>query len=98
MKTFLAAALLIVGLVAPAEAQSPPAAKPEGEMRYALYVTLAPAWFDPGEITGGFLTPFWVPYALHDAMVKPMPGNLMAPSLAASWTVSPDGKAYEFKL
>ena len=28
-------------------------AKPEGEMRFALYVTLAPAWLDPGEATRG---------------------------------------------
>jgi peptide/nickel transport system substrate-binding protein len=72
-------------------------AKPEGEMRWALYVTLAPAWFDPAE-TAGQLTPFWVLYAIHDALVKPMPGNLSAPSLAESWTVSADGRAYEFKL
>jgi peptide/nickel transport system substrate-binding protein len=36
-------------------------------------------------------------YAMHDALVKPMPGNLMAPSLAESWTVSSDQKTYEFK-
>ena len=35
---------------------------------------------------------------MHDALVKPMPGNLMAPSLAESWTVSADQKTYEFKL
>jgi peptide/nickel transport system substrate-binding protein len=46
----------------------------------------------------GLITPFWVLYAIHDAVVKPMPGNLMAPSLAESWTVSPDQRAYEFKL
>ena len=93
-------AVLIVGLVANAVAQPRPAnaPKPEGEMRWALYVTLAPAWFDPGEITGGFLTPFWVLYAMHDALVKPMPGNLMAPSLAESWTMTADQKTYEFKL
>jgi len=73
-------------------------AKPEGEMRFALYVTLAPAWFDPGEATPGFVTPFWVMYALHDALVKPMPGNRMAPSLAESWTESPDKLSYEFTL
>ena len=85
--------LSVCGLVDDAQAQ----AKPEGEMRWALYVTLAPAWFDPAE-TQGQLTPFWVLYALHDALVKPMPGNHMTPSLAESWTVSPDGRAYEFKL
>ena len=72
-------------------------AKPEGEMRWALYVTMSPVWFDPGEVIGQ-LTPFWILYALHDALVKPMPGNLMTPSLAESWTMSPDGRAYEFKL
>jgi peptide/nickel transport system substrate-binding protein len=71
--------------------------KPEGEMRWALYVTLSPLWFDPAEVSG-FLTPFWVLYGLHDALVKPMPGNLMAPSLAESWTVSADQRVYEFKL
>src|SRR4029078_3126623 len=58
---------------------------------------LPPEWFDPGDVSGQ-LTPFWVLYALHDALVKPMPGNLMAPSLAESWTVSTDQKTYEFKL
>jgi len=42
------------GAVAPASAQS----KPEGEMRFALYVTLAPVWFDPGESVVGVITPF----------------------------------------
>ena len=72
--------------------------KPEGEMRYALYVTLAPAWFDPGESAVGVLTPFWVLYALHDALVKPMPGTRQAPSLAESWTVSEDQRVYDFTL
>ena len=37
-------ALLGGGLMGVAAAQ----AKPEGEMRWALYVTIAPAWLDPG--------------------------------------------------
>src|SRR5262249_28085861 len=78
---------------APARAQ----AKPEGEVRWARNVTSPPAWFDPGEVAG-IITPFWVLYALHDALVKPMPGNLMTPSLAESWTVSADQRTYEFKL
>jgi peptide/nickel transport system substrate-binding protein len=80
-------------LVVRAAAQS----EPEGEMRWALYVTIPAAWLDPGENVG-VITPFWVLYALYDAVVKPMPGNLMAPSLAESWTVSPDHRTYEFKL
>ena len=71
--------------------------RPEGEMRWALYVTLSPVWFDPAEVSGQ-ITPFWVLYAIHDALVKPMPGNLMSPSLAESWTVSADQRIYEFKL
>ncbi len=89
----LAAAMTVANPV-PATAQT----KPEGEMRYALYVTLAPAWLDPGESVVGVLTPFWVLYALHDALVKPMPGNRMAPSLAESWTVSEDQHVYDFTL
>jgi peptide/nickel transport system substrate-binding protein len=62
-----------------------------------VYVTLSPQWFDPAEVIG-VLTPFWVMYALHDAVVKPMPGTLLSPSLAESWTVSRDQRVYEFKL
>jgi peptide/nickel transport system substrate-binding protein len=85
--------LLLAGALEGASAQT----KPEGEMRWALYVTLSPVWFDPGEVSGQ-LTPFWVLYALHDALVKPMPGNMLSPSLAESWTVSADQRVYEFKL
>jgi peptide/nickel transport system substrate-binding protein len=35
---------------------------------------------------------------MHDALIKPLPGNNMAPCLAESWTESPDGLVYEFKL
>ncbi len=93
VSVILVVVLLLGAGLAPASAQ----AKPEGEMRWALYVTLAPAWFDPAEVVG-VLTPFWVLTAMHDALVKPMPGNLLAPSLAESWKVSPDGRVYEFKL
>ena len=94
----LGGVLLLCALLAGARPDEVAAqAKPEGEMRWALYVTLSPVWFDPAEVSGQ-LTPFWVLYALHDALVKPMPGNLMAPSLAESWTVSADQKTYEFKL
>ncbi|MBI2156282.1 MAG: ABC transporter substrate-binding protein, partial [Candidatus Rokubacteria bacterium] len=85
--------VLLLGTAAPAAAQ----AKPEGEMRFAFYVTISPAWLDPGEVTG-FITPFWTLWALHDALVKTMPGKPMAPSLAESWTVSADQRVYDFKL
>jgi hypothetical protein len=94
-RTFAAvtAAALCIWTAATAAAQ----VKPEGEMRWALYVTLLPAWFDPAEVIG-VITPFWVLYAMHDALVKPMPGNMLSPSLAESWTVSADQLVYEFKL
>src|SRR3989440_10162476 len=57
----------------------------------------SPTWFDPAE-TSGIITPFMVLYALHDAMVKPMPGQPLAPSLAESWTAAEDGLSYEFLL
>ena len=73
------------------------AAAPEGQMTWAVHVSLAPTWFDPAE-TSGIITPFLFLYALHDAVVKPMPGALMTPGLAESWSVSPDGLIYEFVL
>ena len=75
-----------------------PATKPEGEMRWALYVTLSPAWFDPGQVAVVGGTPFWFAYALHDALVKPMPDNPMTLSLAQSWSMSDDQRVYEFTL
>jgi len=73
------------------------AAAPEGQLTWAVHVSLAPAWFDPAE-TAGIITPFMFLYAMHDALVKSMPGNALAPSLAESWTVSPDYLVYEFVL
>src|SRR5882762_9757990 len=76
---------------------APAVAAPEGQLTWAVHVSLAPAWFDPAETTG-IITPFMFLYAMHDALVKSMPGNPLAPSLAESWTVSPDGLVYEFVL
>ncbi len=70
---------------------------PAGQLTWAVAVALAPVWFDPAEATG-LLTPFMILYALHDALVKPMPGKPMAPSLAESWSVSADGLIYDFVL
>src|SRR5437667_6864537 len=76
---------------------SPGAAAPEGQMTWAVHISLAPTWFDPAE-TSGIITPFMVLYALHDAVLKPLPGNSMTPSLAESWSMSADGLVYEFVL
>src|SRR5262252_8088647 len=71
--------------------------EPSGQMTWAIHVTIAPTWFDPAE-TPGVITPFMFLYALHDGLVKPMPGNPMTLSLAESWSASPDGLTYEFAL
>src|SRR5438045_4210545 len=89
---------LVVGAACGGAGSAAAQTKPEGEMRFALYVTVAPAWLDPGEAIPGFVTPFWVLVALHDELVRPMPGQRMEPSLAESWTKSPDKLGYEFTL
>jgi peptide/nickel transport system substrate-binding protein len=79
-------------------AVTPALAAPEaGTMVWGVHVTLVSRWLDPGD-TEGLITPFMVLYALHDALLKPMPGNISAPSLAESWTVSKDGITYDFIL
>jgi peptide/nickel transport system substrate-binding protein len=94
-RALLVTALLIA--VAVAAAPAPAVAAPEGQVTWGVHISLAPTWFDPAE-TSGIVTPFMLLYALHDALVKPMPGNPFAPSLAESWTVSADGLVYEFVL
>jgi peptide/nickel transport system substrate-binding protein len=73
------------------------AAQAGGQLSWGVHVSLAPTWFDPAE-TAGTVIPFMVMYALHDAMVKPMPGEPQAPSLAESWSASEDALTYEFVL
>jgi len=92
----LAGPLLIVALLLadPARAQAP---APAGEVAVSFHVTLAPSWFDPSTAPAQ-ITPFGVLYAIHDALVRPLPGQKMGPSLAEAWTESADGLVYEFRL
>ncbi len=89
----LVAALLTLGVAREVAGQAAPA----GEAVMAWHVTLAPTWFDPSTAPPQ-ITPFGLLYALHDALVRPLPGQKMGASLAESWTESPDGLVYEFKL
>ena len=73
------------------------AAQPAGTVTFGVHVTLATRWLDTSE-TEAEITPFMIYYALHDALVKPMPGNLNTPSLAESWTMSKDGRTWDFML
>jgi len=74
-----------------------PALAAEGELRWALHVTLAAKWLDPAE-TEAFNTPYMVLYAVHDALVKPMPAGMTTPSLAESWSEAKDHLSYTFTL
>src|SRR5258708_34947819 len=72
-------------------ATRPAAAAPSDQLTWGVHVSLAPTWFEPAAASG-IITPFMVLYALHDAMVKPMPGKALAPSLAGAINASPDGR------
>ena len=72
-------------------------AEPAGEVLIAWHITLAPAWFDPSTAPPQ-IAPFALLYALHDALVRPLPGQRVGSSLAESWKESPDGLTYEFKI
>jgi peptide/nickel transport system substrate-binding protein len=95
MKRGASALVLLVAVVLFTTA--PSAAQPSGTMTWGVHVTLATRWLDTSE-TDAEITPFLVMYALHDALVKPMPGNLNAPCLAESWTMSKDGRTWDFVL
>ena len=88
--------LSALGLVAGAP-RTAFAGSPQGQLTWAVHFSLAPTWFDPAE-TPGMITPFLLMYALHDAMVKPMPGNAAEPCLAEAWKMAPDGLSYEFTV
>jgi len=87
------ALLVMASAVGAVGAQGPP----DGQLTIAFDASIASTFMDPAE-TPGISTPFVFLYALHDALIKPLPGNNMAPCLAESWTESRDGLQYEFKL
>src|SRR5947207_1154688 len=84
--------VLVLAIAGPVAAQTP-----DGQLTIAFDASIAPTFLDPAE-TSGVATPFTFLYALHDALIKPLPGNPMAPCLAESWKESADGLTYEFKL
>ncbi len=84
---------LTLGLAGPSAGQ--PA--PSGEVIHAWHVTIAPGWFDPSTAPPQ-VTPFGILYTIHDALVRPLPGQKVGNSLAESWKESADGRTYEFKL
>jgi len=97
MKRFWSPVVLLAVLVGLSSPAALAQGQPEGQLTVAFDAAIAPTWFDPAE-TPGVGTPFVFLYAMHDALMKPLPGNDMAPCLAESSTESPDGLVYEFRL
>ncbi|PYN26146.1 MAG: hypothetical protein DMD99_06435 [Candidatus Rokuibacteriota bacterium] len=83
MRSFGWRVIVVVAFVLGFPAVGSAADAPVGTMTWGVHITLASRWLDPGE-TEGIATPFMVIYALHDALVKPMPAGLYTPSLAES--------------
>ena len=86
----LCAAVLVLGV-------GRAAAAPEGTLTFALHFSPVTRWLDPaeGEST---ITPYLLLYAIHDGLLKPMPGQGSAPSLAESWSMAKDGLSADFTL
>jgi peptide/nickel transport system substrate-binding protein len=103
-----AAAATPAAAAKPAEAAKPAAAAPttapaagkaeaKGKVTYAWHTTISPAWLDPQE-NPPQITPYNFAYALHDALVKHLPGKPFSPSLAESFEMAADSKSATFKL
>jgi peptide/nickel transport system substrate-binding protein len=72
-------------------------AAPQGVFKQAMHWGLSAEYLDPGTNMGATTSQILL-YLFHDALVKPMPSGDYTPSLAESYTISPDAKTYEFKL
>ena len=68
-----------------------------GRVVFSWHTAFSPAWFDPQE-NPQLVTPYGWQYALHDALVKHLPGQIFAPSLAESYEIAPDFRSATFKL
>src|SRR5688572_17846831 len=93
IKSLPAIVLAMASLIVPMAAS----AQTESQLTIAFDASVAPAFLDPAQ-TAGLATPFVFLYALHDALIKPLPGNDMAPCLAEAWSESADGLTFDFKL
>ena len=66
-------------------------------MVYGWHTAITPSWVDPLE-NPALITPYAFQYALHDAVIKHMPGQPFSPSLAESYEIAPDNKSATIKL
>jgi peptide/nickel transport system substrate-binding protein len=93
----LVATLVMVTFIFAGRAQAAPAQKPAGTLTWAVHFASAGDIVDPSEFEGKS-TAVVYQYAIHDALFRDLPEGTRTPSLATSWSVSPDGKTYEFKI
>lgn len=91
--TWFMVGMVVTGLARAATAQR----APEGQLTIAFDAAIAPTFLDPAASPTVVTSSIFL-YALHDALLKPLPGQPMAPAVAESWTESPDGRVYEFTL
>ena len=87
-------AFLLLTAVSPARV---PAASSDRQITWAAPFTISPVQFDPADYPGSISWMLTL-YAMHDALLKPMPGSAMAPALTESWRVGSDGVTYDFLL
>lgn len=74
-----------------------PREAPQGKVTYAFNVTFSPLFLDPQEYPA-VATPFVAGFAVHDALVRNLPGQTLAPSLASEYQVAEDYMSATFTL
>ena len=72
LRRLLGAPLLLAAAALAATVLPAAAAPPSGHVTIAWHVTLSPSWFDPSTAPPQ-ITPFGMLYAIHDALVLPLP-------------------------
>jgi hypothetical protein len=63
---------------------------PKGTLKEAIHWNISADYLDPA-LGRAIVTANLPLYFFHDALVKPMPGNLHTPCLAESWTMKSNG-------
>lgn len=86
-----------VAAVASTTTEAGPRTESVGEYKYAFNVAYSPSFVDPQEYPSA-ATPFVAGFAIHDALVRHLPGHPFAPSLASSYEISDDFMSATFTL
>jgi len=76
---------------------SPVTAVEKGTLRAAIHWAPSRDWVDPA-ISGFLVSGHFILYMFHDSLIKPMPGEMMSPCLAESWTHNDNFTVWDFKL